>query len=209
MITREKYEAIMRDYGDCASWAIWQEDNNSIFDNEGKSIFDPENITGLLNELNPDIILVGLNASRIIIGHNNGFEKSPFMNFHDKRKGSRDMYLRHALNHSRYRGAYLTDIIKGHIQVDSSKVMKYLTDNPEIECNNINKFTEELKYIGSHNPIIIALGGKVFSILYRNKDNLNIKYKGIGRVKHYSTPGITKEEFKRQFDQPCLIYSKQ
>jgi hypothetical protein len=106
MIDQTKFEFIKKKYGYCASWAIWADVGKKPKENVGDlRVFDIKNNPGLLQQLNPNIILVGLNFSRGII-------KVPFANFHDARSEAMDFKIRYALSGSQFWGAYMTDIIK-------------------------------------------------------------------------------------------------
>ena len=70
--------------------------------------------------------------------------------------------------------------------------MKYI-NNKKIEKENIIKFEEELKSIGSEYPIIIAFGNDSYKILKRNFKQYNIC-----KVTHYSH-FISKEKYREKF----------
>jgi len=75
MIDSKKFEFIKKKYGHYASWAIWAEAGEKPKSNMGDlSIFDMENYVNLFQQLNPNIILVGLNISKRI--------ERPLANFH-------------------------------------------------------------------------------------------------------------------------------
>ena len=96
----------------------------------------------------------------------------------------------------------MTDIIKNYPEMESSKVVKYLKQNPKVEKENIEEFKKELKMLGSVNPIIIAQGKTNKSdILRRNlKDTYTIL-----KVTHYSA-FISKEKLKEEYKK--LIFRK-
>ena len=76
MISKEKYNFIKEKYGNCASWAIWAEVGETPTSNmEDLEIFDIEKNPSLLSNLNPNIVLVGLNISKDI-------HLDTFANFH-------------------------------------------------------------------------------------------------------------------------------
>ena len=92
-------------------------------------------------------------------------------------------------------GGYMTDIIKDFKQKISGDVMKYLQEHPAFEKENIDKFTQELKDIGSTKPLIIAFGNDTYKILHRN---LKDKYT-IYKVTHYSA-FIAKKKLHSDFE---------
>ena len=63
------FEFIKEKYGYYASWAIWADEGENPKENVGDlSVFDISNNPELLQQLNPNMILVGLNISRGQIG---------------------------------------------------------------------------------------------------------------------------------------------
>jgi hypothetical protein len=161
MISQEEFNLIKNKYGHYASWAVWANEGVRPKDNMGDlNIFNPNENIDLLKQLNPNIILVGLNISRRI--------RSPLANFHDSRSMANDFKIRYALKKSPFWGAYMTDIIKDFEQKISDKLMKYLRKNSEFEAENIKIFREEIKDLGVTNPKIIAFGGDTHKILTRN-----------------------------------------
>ena len=64
MITREKFDSIKKKYSRVASWAIWAHEDEEPKSNMGDlTVLDPEINKNLLSELNPNVVLVGLNFS--------------------------------------------------------------------------------------------------------------------------------------------------
>lgn len=176
MISQERFEFIKEKYGYYASWAIWADAGERPKDNIGDlSVFDIKHNPGLLEQLNPDIILVGLNISR-------GRMKYPLANFHDARPEAMDFKIRYALRGSPFWGAYMTDIIKDFDQKVSGKVWSYLRTDKQFEIENAKLFDEEINDVVTHNPTIIAFGDVAYKILMRNFGD---DYK-ILKVPHYS-----------------------
>lgn len=160
MIDQAKFEFIKRKYGHYASWAIWAKEGLKPKDNIGDlSIFDIERNTSLLSQLNPHIVLVGLNIS--------GQIETPLANFHSSRPQAMDYKIRYALLGSPYWGAYMTDIIKDFEQKASGKMMSYLRKNKDFEEYNIKLFRDELIDIGSKYPKLVAFGRDAYVILSR------------------------------------------
>ena len=185
----EKFEFIKEEYGHCASWAIWEEVGATPKSNAGDlNILDPKKNTDLLSQLKPNVVFVGLNTS------GNVEDKEPFSNFHPTGPHANDFKIRFALKGTEYWGGYMTDIIKGHVQKDSKKVLKYLKKHRKEEIKNIKKFRKELKDLGTKNPTIIAFGNAAYRILKRNlKDEYTII-----KVYHYSHR-INKENYSEHF----------
>ena len=128
----------------------------------------------ILDLLNPNIILVGLNISEKI--------HRTFGNFHPDKMSAQDYKTRFALQGTMFWGAYMTDIIKSYEEKISGNLMKYLSINKEFEKENIKIFEQELLDIGSQNTILVAFGNDSYNILKRN---LKDKYT-IYKVPHYS-----------------------
>lgn len=103
-----------------ASWACWN-DARSINDNENLQF--PETVNAdYLKTVNANIIFVGLNISRDI--------ENDWSNFHDTRPGSNDARLRWAIqNNELFKGAYMTDLIKGLRHSSSDYVKGYFQEN--------------------------------------------------------------------------------
>jgi hypothetical protein len=181
--TEEKILSIKSKYGHMASWAIWaNKDIKEKSNMDDISFF--ENIKDVI--FNPNIILVGLNISEKI--------KRPFGNFHSENSSAHDYKIRYALKDTIIWGAYMTDIIKDFEEKVSYNLIKYLRDNPDFLKENIDSFEDELKYIGSNKPILIAFGNECYKIL---NNNLKNKYP-IYKVSHYSSC-ISKEQLKNEF----------
>lgn len=187
MITRKKFEFIKKKYGHYASWAIWADFGEKPKENVGNlSVFDIEKNPRLLKQLKTNIILVGLNISRVVI-------KVPFANFHDAKSKAMDFKIRYALRGSPFWGAYMTDIIKNFDQKESGKVISYLRTYKQFEEKNIQIFRKEMKDIGADNPTVIALGNDAYMILNRKFKN---EYK-ILKIPHYSKY-ISKEKYREE-----------
>ena len=170
-----KFDFIKAKYGHYASWAIWAEEGEKPKDNIGDlSVFDIENNDRLFQQLNPNIILVGLNISRKI--------DVPLGNFHDPRSQAMDYKIRYALKNSPFWGGYMTDIIKDFEQKVSGQMMSYLRTNKQFEKDNVKIFRAELNDLGIDNPAIVAFGRDAHVILNRNFAN-EIK---VFKVPHYS-----------------------
>lgn len=188
MISITRYLNIAEKYGHFASWAIWKEQGDKPKSNIGElTIFDNAVNPAILELVNPNYIIVGLNISRPIA--------YKFGNFHDKRTQSQDYKLRYTLKGTILSGAYMTDIIKDFENVISGEVMIYLKRNVDFEKKNIEIFIHEIKDIGTNMPILIALGNHVHSILVRNFEGIY----PILKFPHYSMQ-ISKENYKSIID---------
>jgi len=187
IMTRDRYNSIKDKYGHMSSWAIWAKQNGKSKSGMDDISFFYNPSQTLLNTLNPNIILVGLNISEKI--------DRVFGNFHPTSSNAQDYKTRYAVKDTMFWGAYMTDIIKSFEEKISGNLMKYLNKNKEFEKENIESFKQELIDIGSTNPILIALGNDSYKILKRHFPKHEI-YK----ITHYSAY-ITKEKLRLEFEK--------
>ena len=139
----------------------------------------------LLEKLNIDYVLVGLNAAK----HDGTYKGEPWKAFHsDDKKRQNDYKLRHALYGTNLWGAYLTDVIKGLICTSSDKVIQALKNDPDEYKKQISSFKEELDILrgglNGRDPVVIAMGNNAFRILDQNKAALGLGK--ILKISHYS-----------------------
>jgi hypothetical protein len=119
------FRNIKNNYGDVASWAIWNRQNdNDLASNMGvEGLFDLEKNPRILSKLKNNIIMVGLNSSTSTKGfpsfHNFHSCDNEKLNHTTVRNASK---IRYAFNGTCYSGAYMTDLIKNHVEPDSGKV---------------------------------------------------------------------------------------
>jgi hypothetical protein len=185
MITKEHFKEITDKYGEFASWAVWANEDAKPKSNIGDmNIFDLEKNPKLLEVLNPNVVMVGLNFSRTI-------ERKAFVNFHDKRPQGQDYKIRYAFRDTEFYGAYMTDIIKDFEEKISGNVLLYLKGNKEFELNNVKLFEQEIKDLKCSDPLIIAFGNITYDLLNKH---FSEKYR-IKKVMHYSQQ-ISKENYK-------------
>lgn len=190
MINIKHFDFIKQKYSATSSWAVWEKQGSTPKSNVGNmNILNPEINKDLLCILNPNVVLVGLNLS----GWSN--EAPAFSNFHSSSPWAQDYKIRYAFNETSYWGAYMTDVVKEHIEPISTEVMKGLRKNQNDVQQHIENFQAELRDIGSENPIIIAFGGDAHSLLkqHLSKDCYSLL---IG-VTHYSHH-ISKEEYREK-----------
>ena len=187
MISKDKFHDVKEKFGKFASWGVYAERGIRAKDNVGDmAVLDPDQNNNLLNILNPNIILVGLNIS--------GEIKTPLGNFHSPDSWSQDYKIRDAIENTAYWGCYMTDIIKDFEQKLSGKVMQSLKKHPEIAKDSIEIFFKELEVLQVENPKIIAFGGATYSICKKLLPDFDV-YK----VSHYSAylkNGRLREEFE-------------
>jgi hypothetical protein len=184
MIDIQQFENIKKKHGSYASWAVWANasENEPKSNMDDLSAFDDARV---LSSLRNDVVMVGLNFS---VPRD---APKPFFNFHGKGGGA--FKIRYAFKDSPYYGAYMTDIIKRHKEVDSKKMMQYLKAHPDVVARSVAKFREELRDLRATAPIILALGNDTYKLLC---DNLNKSdYRKLIKLTHYSYR-INKEKYK-------------
>jgi hypothetical protein len=164
MIDIQQFEKIKQKHGSYASWAVWVDAGESPKSNTGDmSIFDLDSNPGLLEMLNANIVMVGLNIasfSRLL--------PEPFRNFHDPNPRANDFKIRYAFRSTNYYGAYMTDIIKGVGMIDSKDLLAHLKAHPALVEQNIENFREELRDLNCTAPTILAFGAGAYSITPRH-----------------------------------------
>jgi hypothetical protein len=197
MIQKDHYLEIAHKHGYYASWAIWADEGDKPKSNMGDTkIFDLDYNPEILKQINPEVVMVGLNFSRPV-------EKERFINFHDSRPQAQDFKIRYAFRQTKYWGAYMTDIIKDFEQKVSGKVASFLIKNKDLENQNVALFQQELLDLKSANPLIIAFGNHAFEILNKYFKN---KYQII-KVPHYSIY-ISKEKYKTEVEKVLRIIDR-
>jgi len=183
MIDIQQFENIKQKHGSYASWAVWANASEKRpKSNMGDlSAFDDARVLSLLKN---DVVMVGLNFSVLVD------VPKPFFNFHGKGGGA--FKIRYAFKDSPYYGAYMTDIIKLHQEVDAKKMMQHLKAHPDDAPRSVDKFREELRDLRATAPIILAFGNDTYKLL-RNLDKS--EYRKLIRLTHYSCR-ISKEKYK-------------
>ena len=113
MVTLELYKKMAEKYGDVGSWAVWEAPGSTPKSNMGyANIFDLDKYPKLLDTLKNNVVMVGLNFSRPLIA------TEPFKNFHDLNPYANDFKIRYAFEGTEFYGAWMTDVIKYHEEVD-------------------------------------------------------------------------------------------
>ena len=184
MISQNQYELFREKHGKYASWAVWVKGSGKPKSNMGDmAIFDDKLVLSLLRA---NVLMVGLNLSRFTISE-------PFRNFHDPSPSGQDYKIRFAFEDTDYYGAYMTDIIKGVVEVDSKNIPKHLKENPGVLADSLKIFRHELRDLGAIAPLILAFGRMAYDIL---KENLSFtEYGKLIRLTHYSHQ-ISKEKYR-------------
>jgi len=87
----------------------------------------------------------------------------------------------------------MTDFIKNYEELNSVKAYLYIKNNNKLQIDNIKLFETGIEDLKCSNPLIIAFGNAVYSLL---KKHFKDKYQ-IVKVPHYSNY-ISKENYRRK-----------
>lgn len=192
MIEQSAYDKLREKYSKDASWAIWEPIGDTPTSNVGDmSVFDEP----FIDKLNSNFVLVALNKSG---DSDNVQETKDWGNFHSEHRGTCDHRLRYAISGTVIEGSYMTDIIKKHIESDSSILVKDIKSNEEKLAENIESFKDELNILGGK-PTIIAFGDDAYNWV---ADNFGDKY-DVYKLTHYSYrwKGFNKEKLKEEVEE--------
>lgn len=198
-ITRERFDAIRREWGEVGSWAVWADapPGEGVKARVGDlSVLDPDENPGLLATVNPDVVMLGINGSGAPTAE-------PFSSFHDPSPRANHFKLRHAYRGTPFWGAYLTDTFKGIPSYGARRTFEYLRANPDVVEAQLARLLEELGTLGSEDPLLVAFGRDVHRIL---QERLGDRFR-IARVPHYAH-FLSKEEYRAQAlagIEECLV----
>jgi len=188
MVDKETFDLIKEKHGAHASWAVWAEPTTGPKSNIGDlSVLDPDQNPTLLQKLRNDVAMVALNLSR--------FAPASFANFHDPSPVAQDYKIRYAFSGTHYYGAYMTDLVKGVVMLESSNLMRHLAENPPLISDNIHRLLEEFDDLNCAAPTLIAFGNDAY--LLAAKHIPSSRYMRLVRVTHYSHY-ISKEEYRHR-----------
>ncbi|MFC1625185.1 hypothetical protein ACFL15_02330 [Patescibacteria group bacterium] len=187
MYTLKEYIALTEKYGSSASWAIWDYKNEK----------DTSIIGQNRDQLHSRYILLGLNFSKETVTN------KPWKNFHG---GSiHDRKLKYACNDTELRGSFMTDIFRGIVETDSSKMKDIITD--KIISKNVSFFNQEMMDIKINKESKFIVFGtptsylaKCFNEYFKQGYTNNVIYHY-----HYSYYGITDEEWVKSLWEKLYI----
>jgi hypothetical protein len=186
---RQTFEGIKQRHGGYASWAIWADPTtrrpkSNIGD---LTVLDPDQNADLLGTIRRDVVMVGLNLSRPCA--------EPFRNFHDTNRNAQDFKIRYAFSGTPYYGAYMTDIVKGVVVVESTDLMRHLAAHPALVGENVQALAAEIDDLGCAAPTVIAFGNDAFGLAARYL--APSRYSRLVGVTHYAH-FIAKEAYREQ-----------
>jgi hypothetical protein len=188
MVDRKTFDLIKTKHGRYASWAVWAQPTGGPKSGIGDlSVLDPDRNSPLLQRLRNDVVMVALNLSR--------FQPTLLANFHDPSAVAQDYKIRFAFSGTPYYGAYMTDLIKGVVMLESSNLMRHLAENPALISDSIHGLLEEFADLNCAAPTLIAFGNDAY--LLAAKHVPSSQYARLVRVTHYSHY-ISKEEYRHR-----------
>ncbi len=177
--TKDEYFNLKKKYGNYASWALWNEN-----DEKDTNIIE-ENI-GMLNSR---FVGIALNISK------------PVSNWSNFRGGTHDRKLKLAFNKGRIKGFYLTDLLKNVVEVNSTTIEKKIK-NQEIQLDpHISFFIEEMKDIKVTDETEFLIFGNQAYKLFDNHLKRSFPNNKITHLRHYSARGTDKEWITKTLDK--------
>jgi hypothetical protein len=187
-ISRERFDDLRTRWSSHSSWAVWQTvgtDEKPKAHVGDRTVLDPETNPELLNVLNPEVVMVGLNAS------SREGDGEAWANFHDGDSRANDFKIRFAFEGTPFWGAYMTDVFVNFPETDSRKVMAHVKANPDAVAEQLDRLARELQSLGTTDPLLIAFGGLANDLI---RQTLGDKYRVI-KVPHYAHR-IGKEKYR-------------
>jgi hypothetical protein len=166
-LTPSSFNDLAARYGMYSSWAVWDPANPA----------DTQIIAQQLTCLKTSVVLVGLNISRPIPTH--------WQNFHGRDHARKLMF---AYNKSPYRGAYMTDLIKGEVEANAGKLRERIRNGTVDVPKHVNTFRTEMHDVGVQEHALFILFGNDTAHFFRN--HLAGVYPNHVKCPHYSRYGI-------------------
>lgn len=186
-ISNDALKNISEKFGWCSSWAVWAEEGKKPKSNIGDlSIFDFNKNPKVRDVIHSNYVAVGLNIS-------GGKDFETFSNFHSPNPSGQDYKLRFAFRGTPMWGCYLTDILKNFPEVSSSKVAKFIRDNPRELQPHFDLFREEVQLLRAENSVFLGLGSLATKLV---RQALPVDAKVI-QLRHYSDY-VSKENYRNE-----------
>jgi len=189
-ISRTRFDELQARWGAHSSWAVWKtigpEEKPKAHVGD-RMILNPKINAELLSVLNPEVVMVGLNAS------SREGDTEPWGNFHDGRSEGNDFKIRFAFEGTPFWGAYMTDVLVNFPETDSRKVRAHVKANPDIVAKQLDRLERELQHLGATDPLLIAFGGLASDLVCRH---LGDRYR-VAKVTHYAHQ-IGKETYRAE-----------
>jgi hypothetical protein len=138
-LVQSLFDDLAEKYGMYSSWAIW----NSANPPDTRIIAEHQSC------LKTSVVMIGLNVSRPI--------PTPWRNFHGSDHARKLMF---AFNNSPYRGAYMTDIIKGEVEANAGGLLARIRNGSIDVQKHINAFRAEMLDVGVHEHSLFILFGR-------------------------------------------------
>ena len=184
----ERFESNRAKYGQCSSWAVWNQGaceylgfepdagaapgffvNTSV--RKLNAICSQRDLDGLGWRLNPNVVLVALNFAERDERTKAATAGIDYHAFHEETSLTSDQRLRDACCGTGLWGGYLTDLVKFDgdelTPFRSSKadpIIHRLRD-PAFRQMQVTGLIKELEALDSRSPVVVALGNDVFQCL--------------------------------------------
>lgn len=126
-------------YGMYSSWAAW----NPASPADARIIAEHQGC------LKTSVVMIGLNVSRPI--------PNTWQNFHGRDHARKLMF---AFNDSPYRGAYMTDILKGEVETKAGRLRKRIRNGSIDVKKHIDAFRAEMVDVGVREHSLFILFGR-------------------------------------------------
>src|SRR6476659_7101131 len=165
-LTPSVFDELAAKYGMYSSWAVWNHTNPA----------DPQIIAHHLTCLKTSVVLVALNISRPIPTH--------WQNFHGRDNARKLMF---AFHESPYRGANMTDVIKGEVEAKAGNLLARIRTGTVAVAKHVDTFRAEMHDVGVREHALFILFGKDAADLFRS--HLAGIYPNHVKCPHYSMYG--------------------
>lgn len=175
-------------YGQCSSWAVWRQGSAEHIRFQPAPTTAPDfwlnaavkQLAGVASQqdldtlgwqLNPNVVLVALNFAERDAATKEATKALPYHAFHEETTLTSDHRLRDACCGTTLWGGYLTDLVKFNGTTleplrdsNAAAVQRRLRCKDYLE-NQVRGLSVELRQLGSHNPVVVALGNAVYAAL--------------------------------------------
>ncbi|AMV60405.1 Hypothetical protein ADU72_0972 [Pediococcus damnosus] len=188
MIKDEAYFTLKKEYAKYGSWALWNVSDVTKTIHTPDCSIDPVN----LQLKDADYRHKNLTNNGIILGLNwserGACSTDDWANFHDVTKNSRDFNIVKMILNTPFKGSYMTDIIKNHLETNGSDVAQASKrpENAEKLSKNAKLLQGELDLIRPNYLIVFGKAAEKVLKLMMDRDLLDIKAAKIVELDHYS-----------------------
>lgn len=108
---------------------------------------------------------------------------------------AQDYKIRYAFAGTPYYGAYMSDLVKGVVMLESNDLVRHLGAQPEIVAWSISTLLDEIDDLGGAPPTVIAFGSVTYRLALRHLPSS--RYARLAGVTHYSHY-VSKGEYRKR-----------